>query len=151
MPHTNPEELEKMIHRTLRSLPDRQAPRGLEARVLAAIEAQHALPWWQQSFIHWPMAARGAFPLLTGILAATLIALVFRTGAEANPASVLAGPMAILTQIKAGIHGISNFGLMVFRSIPSIWIYGGIAFLAAMYAALIGLSATVYRTFINQR
>ena len=140
-----------MIHRTLLSLPDRRAPRTLESRVLAAIESRQSLPWWKQSFTHWPVAARSAFLLFTGMLAATLIALVFRSGAEAEAVSALAGPMAVITQIKAGLTGISNFGSLVLRSIPSIWIYGGIAFIAVMYAALIGLSATVYRTFITQR
>ena len=151
MPNSNPEDLEKMIHRTLRSLPDRRAPRTLESRVLAAIEAQHAQPWWQQSFTHWPLAARGAFLLLSGMVAAALIVMVFRSGPEANAVSALSGPMEIIRHIKATFAGISRFGSLVYRSIPPIWLYGSIAFLAAMYAALFGLSATAYRTFINQR
>ena len=153
MSHQNPEELEKIIHRALRSLPDRRAPRTLETRVLAAIEARHSRPWWQQSFAHWPVAARGSFLLLTGMLAAALIVLVVRTGtgAEADATSALAGPLAYLSHLKAGFDGITKFGALIFRNIPSLWIYGGLAFIAAMYAALIGLSATAYRTFFNHR
>jgi hypothetical protein len=151
MSSPNPEELEKLIHRTLRSLPDRPAPRSLESRVLAAIEARQSLPWWHQSFTHWPVAARGAFLVLSGALAAAFIILVIRSGAETNTATLLSGPLAFLGQLKAGATGILNFGNLIFRSIPSLWIYGGIAFIAFMYAALIGLGATAYRTFFNQR
>ena len=36
----NPQDLEKLIHCTLRSLPDRRAPATLEHRVLAAIDKE---------------------------------------------------------------------------------------------------------------
>jgi hypothetical protein len=151
MSSSNPEELEKLIHRTLRSLPDRAAPRSLESRVLAAIEARQAKPWWRQSFTHWPVAARGSFLVLSGALTAAFIILFVRAGAETNPATLLSGPLALLAQLKAAVTGILNFGSLIFRSIPSWWIYGGLAFVAFMYAALIGLGATAYRTFFNQR
>jgi|UniRef100_UPI004049E62F hypothetical protein len=151
MSSPNPEELEKLIHRTLRSLPDRPAPRSLESRVLAAIAARQSLPWWHQSFTHWPVAARGAFLVLSGALAATLIILVIRAGAETTTSTLFSGPMALLGQLKAGANGILNFGSLIFRSIPSWWIYGGLTFMAFMYATLIGLGATAYRTFFNNR
>lgn len=151
MSQPNPEELEKLIHRTLRSLPDRPAPRSLELRVLAAIEARQSQPWWRQSFTHWPMAARGTFLVITGALAAAFIVIVFRAGAESNPTTILAGPMAAWQQAKAVCHGIADLSSLVFRSIPPLWIYGGVAFIAVMYATLLGLGATAYRTFFSQR
>lgn len=45
MSNLSPQDLEKLIHQTLRALPDRKAPRSLEHRVLAAIAARQALPW----------------------------------------------------------------------------------------------------------
>ena len=76
-------DLENFIHQTLRSLPDRPAPRSLESRVLAAIEARAALPWWKQSFAQWPVAAR--FVWLYGIIAvvAGSYAMLFSLGATA--------------------------------------------------------------------
>ena len=40
MPSHDPEKLERLIHQTLRSLPNRRAPHTLEARVLAALADQ---------------------------------------------------------------------------------------------------------------
>ncbi len=62
----SPEDFEKFIHQALRSLPDRRAPRSLESRVFAAIEARASLPWWKHSFADWPLAARCVFLLFTG-------------------------------------------------------------------------------------
>ena len=151
MPRQNPDNLEQLIDRTLRELPLRRAPRTLETRVLAAIAARQALPWWKQSFAHWPLAARGAFLAFTGVLAAALIGLNLRSGATAEAGSILGGPLALLAQIKAIFGGIGDVGALVLRQIPSTWIYGTIAFLAVMYATLIGVGATACRLFLQQR
>ncbi|MBP9914109.1 MAG: hypothetical protein KBF26_11955 [Opitutaceae bacterium] len=151
MPHPTPENLEKLLHQTLRSLPDRRAPRSLETRVLAAIAAQQALPWWRQSFTHWPLAARGAFLVVTALLAAAIIALCFRTTGELPAASWLAGPAALWARVSAVCGGVSSFFAVVVRSIPALWLYGGLAFIATMYAALFGLGAAAYRSFFVQR
>jgi hypothetical protein len=151
MPKLTNEELEKLIHQTLRSVPDRRAPRSLENRVLAAIAAQQALPWWRQSFTAWPVAARGAFLLVTAILAAALLAGFFRASGEVQSASMLAGPLAMLAKLQAVVAGIGGFGAIVWRSIPSLWLYGGLAFVVTMYAAFFGLGAAAYRSFFAQR
>ena len=121
MPRQNPDNLEQLIDRTLRELPLRRAPRTLETRVLAAIAARQALPWWK------------------------------RSGATAEAGSILGGPLALLAQIKAIFGGIGDVGALVLRQIPSTWIYGTIAFLAVMYATLIGVGATACRLFLQQR
>ena len=151
MPKLTNEELEKLIHQTLRSVPDRRAPRSLENRVLAAIAAQQALPWWRQSFTAWPVAARGVFLAVTAILAAAVLAGFFRASGEVHSASMLAGPLAMLAKVQVAVAGIGGFGAIVWRSIPSLWLYGGLAFVVTMYAAFFGLGAAAYRSFFAQR
>jgi hypothetical protein len=151
MSRQTPEELEKFIHQTLRALPDRRAPRSLEARVLAAIAARQALPWWRQSFAHWPLAARGAFLVFTAVLAAALVAMCLRFAGGAQPAALLAEPLEQLARVRAVAGGIGDFFATVLRSIPSVWLYGAIAFVGVMYATLFGLGAAAYRAFFFQR
>ena len=151
MPSKNPEELEQFINRTLRTLPDRRAPRSLESRVLAAIAAQQHLPWWRQSFVHWPLAARAAFLVFTAVLAAAFVAMCLRFAGGAQPAALLAEPLEQLALIRAVAGGIGDFFGTVLRSIPSGWLYGAIAFVGVMYATLLGLGAAVYRAFFFQR
>ena len=150
----SPEDLEKFIHQTLRALPARRAPHSLESRVRAAIAARAALPWWRQSFARWPMAARVAFFIgSAGVAKVALMAAVW----------VLAGfdstlfTNAFSTQVSwfegaaAAVDGIGNFCSMLFRNIPPLWLYGGLAFVAVMYAALFGLGAAAYRALYSHR
>lgn len=151
MPSKNPQELEQFIDRTLRTLPDRRAPRSLESRVLAAIAAQQHLPWWRQSFVHWPLAARAAFLVFTAVLAAAFVAMCLRFVGGAQPAALLTEPLEQLSLIPAVAGGLGDFFATVLRSFPSGWLYGALAFVGVMYATLFGLSAAAYRVFFFQR
>jgi hypothetical protein len=150
----SPEDLEKIIHQTLRSLPDRRAPRSLESRVLAAIEARAALPWWKQSFLQWPVAARIGFLLLSGgLVKVALIAAVWAmAGFEPTQfTNAFSNQFAWIERISAFATGIRDFGALVFRNIPALWLYGTLALIAGIYAALFGLGATAYRTLYSNR
>jgi hypothetical protein len=57
-------DLEKLIARRLRALPELEAPPTLAPRILAAIRARAALPWWRQSLWYWPAMAKAAFVAL---------------------------------------------------------------------------------------
>jgi hypothetical protein len=48
-------ELESQVDRVLKGLPEVPAPRTLLPRVLAAVRARAALPWYRQSWQVWPM------------------------------------------------------------------------------------------------
>jgi hypothetical protein len=147
-PHDE-QKLEQLIHQTLRALPHRKAPRSLESRVLAGIAARQALPWWRQSFAHWPLAVRTAFFVLAGGLAAGLV-LVGATG-SADWLHAVRGFLAPVAQVRTVAAFVADLGATVFRSIPTLWFYGVVAFIASLYAALLGLGATAYRTLIVNR
>lgn len=150
----SPEELEKLIHQTLRALPDRRAPRTLEARVLAAIEARAALPWWQQSFRQWPAAARGLFLVVAGgVVKLSLMAAVWvMTGFDAaGYENAFSTQFAWLERAGRIVAGIGDFCQILWHSIPPLWLYGTLAGIAALYLALFGLGATAYRTLYANR
>lgn len=146
--------LERLINATVRDLPPRRAPSSLESRVQAELARRAALPWWHKSFAHWPLAARGAFVVVSAAIAKlVLMVLVWaRNGIDA-------------TQFKAAytpeLHGLevarrladsaSDFVHVVVASIPPVWLYGGIAAFAALYVALFGLGAAAYRTLYASR
>ena len=146
--------LERLIHRTLRELPSRHAPSSLEQRVRTEIARRAALPWWRQGFAHWPLAARAAFvPLSTGIAALVLLmATRLATGFD-NAAldESLAQPLAWLESARTVTGAIGHSFTIIWESIPPLWLYGGLAFCAVMYAALFGLGTAAYRTFQAQR
>lgn len=149
MKKMNPDELEQFIHRTLRSLPDRKAPGTLEARVLAAVERQALVPWWHKGWAYWPAAVRAAFLAgATGVAGAVLLA-AYTLFAGVDTAAVVAeatAPLAAFRRVVDVAGWLAGLGRSVFAGIPALWLYGGLAFVAAMYASVFGLGAVVYRT-----
>ncbi|MDB6094371.1 MAG: hypothetical protein JWM32_1933 [Verrucomicrobia bacterium] len=150
----SPEELEKMIHQALRSAAPHRAPRSLEGRVLAAIEARASLPWWKQSFAQWPVAARIAFVVASAGLAKLALMAVVWVMAGFDNAQFTSAFSTQFAWVDTGLAVISSVGdafSTLYRSIPPLWLYGGLAFFAMMYVALFGLGAAAYRTFQAQR
>lgn len=151
---SNPEDLEKFIHETLRTLPDRKAPSSLELRVRAAIEARAALPWWRQSFMQWPVAARGAFAVLSvGLLKLAMMLTVWIVSGYHNSpvVSEVANHFSWAEAVLGGVRAVSESMNLFLRNIPSLWIYGAIVCVAAAYATLFSLGATAYRALYSNR
>jgi len=151
--NNSPENLEKLIHETLRSLPDRRAPRSLESRVLAAIEARAARPWWKKSFMQWPVAARIAFVFLSaGLVKLALMTTVWAMGGfhASEFATAFANQFAWIDAIRGGLQATAASVAAIFRNIPPLWLYGGLACIAALYATLFSLGATAYRALYSR-
>ena len=148
------EKLERLIHRTLRELPPRRAPHSLESRVMAELERRAALPWWRQSFMHWPVAARVAFIVTSaGIVKVVLMAVVWAM-ADFDTAQFTAAFSPQFAWLQSGLDLVAtlfNAGGAIFHSIPPLWLYGTATVLAAMYAALFGIGAAAYRTLHSSR
>lgn len=145
----SPEQLEKLIHQTLRSVPDRRAPRSLEARVMAAIAERATQPWWRQSYASWPVAVRCGFLLITGGIMKLALMATFWVMTEINPAQysrVIETRLTWVQQVQSMLGGLGNVAETLFRSIPPLWLYGGLAVVVSLYVALFGLGAAAYRT-----
>jgi hypothetical protein len=143
-----PEQIEQLVHRELRSLPLRRAPRTLEARVLAAIEHRAAIAWYHKSWSFWPAAVRAAFlAVATGVSGAVLAAFYFMSiGVDTSALVASAGArLSVLTKLYHAAGWVAEFTLNVFGSIPPLWLYGGLALVAALYATFFGLGAAAYR------
>lgn len=154
MERMNPEQLEKMVHSALRSLPDRRAPAALEARVRAAIEAQAAIPWWHKAYAYWPAPVRVAFLVLCAGMAGLLVYAGMALQADVDSAQVNGMLAPVLNwggRIVAVARGLADFIALVGRNIPTLWLYGAVAFVAGLYAMLFGLGATAYRTLWAHR
>lgn len=141
------EKLERLIGNTLQGQPPRHAPGTLQSRVLAEIEHRAMTPWWRMSFARWPVAAQVLF-----LIASTAI-IKFAVDASnwlmngLDSTRVVTGVASVAMPVKVMAEIISS----VAHSIPSLWLYAGIGALAAMYAALFGISAAAYRTLYASR
>ncbi len=143
------EQLEQLVHRELRSLPLRKAPSTLESRVLAAIEHQAAVAWYHKSWTYWPGAVKAAFlGVATGVSGAAIAAFYLATqGADTSALTSAAGErFAGVAALFHVIRWIATYTSDTIASIPPLWLYGGLAFVAALYATFFGLGAAAYRT-----
>ncbi|OIR06332.1 hypothetical protein GALL_115220 [mine drainage metagenome] len=146
------QKLETLIHQTLRSLPERQAPRTLELRVLNSIAARRTLPWWRQSYTHWPMPARLGFAGASVALAAAI--LVYGSLGVAGLARMFGALCSCVLPLKAVLGAAGSFGHLattLFDRIPALYLYGGLGAIVLFYVALFGLGTTAYRAFIANR
>jgi hypothetical protein len=150
----SPDELEKRIHRTLRALPERQAPQSLENRVLAELSRRAALPWWRRSYLQWPLAMRAGFVVLSTAAGATLIWVMYgirSSGELAEIAAHVSQHFQWLAIAQAVGASLIQAGGDLARAIPPLWLYTGLGVLAACYATLAGVGAAAYRAFFPTR
>ncbi len=144
----SPEKLEQMIHRKLRELPLRPAPRTLEARVMAEIERRATVAWYHRSWTYWPASVRAAFLVVgTAVAGAAVTAFyLLSQGAAAEAVSHEVGSgLGWITRFVAAVGWTVHFVQQLVGDIPPLWLYGGVAFVAAMYATFIGLGTAAYR------
>jgi hypothetical protein len=141
-PSTPEEKLERLVASALREQPLRDAPPALATRVLAEIARREQRTWWQTSFAHWPRPAQLVFVIVSlGFAAAGLKAAVWLT-TPLNTAVRAMDLPAEVTWIQTLVAAIAT----AFASMPSLWVYLGIALLAGLYATLFSIGAAAYRT-----
>jgi hypothetical protein len=139
-PDNNPDDLERLIDRTLRALPPRQAPRTLESRVLAELERRAALPWWRKQFAYWPRTARLAFMLASFGAAVAVTWLLANTKAL----HLTTSPPAWIRSLSHATSSMSHVFSSVVGLIPPAWLYSALALCALLYGSLLGLGAVGY-------
>jgi hypothetical protein len=144
----DPDKLESAIHRVLRSVPDRKAPAGMEARILAELSRRAALPWWRKSYAYWPVAIRAAFFVGSAVAAALLVTGLITLGRSAGAHDLAGGvaqPFAWLGTARDVMSSMNTSIRGFIASIPPVWLYGVVGTIVFCYAALAAISAAAYR------
>lgn len=140
----NANERETALHAELTKLPNRRAPATLVPRVLAALEARGARPWWQQPWMAWPrwcQAASAAF--VAGILGMAWWAeplAVDRAQSSLSPLSQQWSAATGWFQSSSGFFGL----------LPGGWMTE-LAVIAGLYLVCVGLATACVRVAGGQR
>ncbi len=148
MNNLTPEELEKFIHRELRGLPGHRAPSTLEARVLAAIEHRASIAWYHKSWSYWPAAVRSLFLAGVTAVAGTAITAFYLFMHGSQPGLVwqeFSSRFEGLTRLYSVAVWTVKFTSQTFSGLSPLWLYGGLAIIAGLYATFFGLGAATYR------
>ncbi|MGH8150358.1 MAG: hypothetical protein ACRETB_10360 [Steroidobacteraceae bacterium] len=139
------DELEQLIGRALKEQPFERAPRALEARVLARIDGRAA----HSRFTAWPLAARAAFLLGTGVSAALLpLAWPWLAShlASVEAHALITDRLAGIRTSAGGLIAVARLLWRLCRAVPRDWLYESLLAATAVYALLFGLAAALYRT-----
>lgn len=142
------QKLEGLVRDAVRDLPPRKAPASLEERVNAEILRRASLPWWRRSYRNWPVSARIGF---VAVCAAIVRALFVASGwirdgfAGQNNAGFQPELESLRVCGRLFATALDVAGTLV-SSLPALWLYGGAAFVIALYLTLVGLGAAAYRT-----
>src|SRR3989442_455111 len=85
----NEKQLEQLIHRELRKLPELPAPETLVHRVMLAVHAKERQSWWHRPWLTWPGPVQA---LSFALFVATVTALGY-FGAGAWQAAGIGNPL----------------------------------------------------------
>jgi hypothetical protein len=144
----DPEKLEAVIHRALRSVPNRKAPAGLEGRVMAELSRRASRAWWRKSYAHWPSSVRVAFLASSAVAAALIVTGLFSLGQSAG-AHELTGDVAHrfswLVLARETFLAVASKLSLIVSAVPSLWLYGVLGTIGLCYAALGAIGAALYR------
>jgi len=148
MPPHDPENLERLLHRALRDLPDRSAPPTLEHRVLGEIGRRAAARPRRLAYAQWSPLAKFAF-FATAVAAAVAAAFVASGKLELLDAAArrFEWVAAASTLWQAGLET-ANAGLGL---IPEDWVHFLLAAGVVAYAALALFGSAACRVFLSRR
>ncbi|MGE3313358.1 MAG: hypothetical protein AB7O66_25615 [Limisphaerales bacterium] len=151
-PHPD-EDLEQLIDRQLRRLPDRPAPETLLPRVLQAIEARKAAPWWRKSFSHWPVGARLIFLTGSSALSALMIYVMWglSSGVTLSALTAEIRPWLAGLPLVRSVFETLGSALWVLARSAGTWVVWGAACVAAVsYLTTIGLGTVCWRLAMHR-
>lgn len=135
----DPSDLEREIHDLLSRGPAPLAPPTLRLRVMAAVRAHHARPWYQRSWFAWPLMGRLAS---VGAAAIVVAACVIAVPMVASLATAAAGDLArgVSGALRWAVPPTVREGFDWFVAARVVWrtVVGPATFYAAVFAVAVG-------------
>ena len=142
------------IDALLKGLPELRAPRTLLPRVMAALEARAASPWYRQSWQSWPASMR-VVCLLVLISAFGGICLAGwklpQADAYASTARVVGHWLATFGAVWGLFSTLLNTVAVMTRHLPGALLAGCLVSLGLAYGLCVGLGAAWMRLAWSRR
>ncbi len=140
----NPEDLERLTHRELQRLPSPRAPHTLLPRVMAAVEASRARPWYARAWFTWPVGWQVASVVMLGLLIAGAVLLGPRLQAAASSMIAALQVFAAGASDTAPIETTANGARILWRTLLA-----PLATYALVVVVLMFLACAVFGTALN--
>lgn len=149
----NDKDLENEIDRQLKALPELTAPDGLVERVMATLEAQEKLPWFQRSWQTWPGGMRWSFLLSLMVLFGGLCYAGWEVShfTSATIGKKFAAEFLSLGTIWNALNAVINAGLLAFQQLGTGFLAGLCVAIGLGYAMFLSLGALYVRIAFAER
>jgi hypothetical protein len=134
-------KLELEIDRELKALPQLEAPASLSRRVLDSILQRHALPWYQQSWQHWPMPLRWAAISFLSLLFGALCVASW----QLTRAAGISAALQEVGELFSGLNTLVNLVNVLLGAVVVVAKHLGTGFIIACFA-ITGLGYAVCLT-----
>jgi hypothetical protein len=153
MENRDERQLEELIHRELRKLPEVPAPVTLVHRVMLEVHARAHQAWWKRSWLAWPMPMQ-ACSLLVLLASAGLVS--YLTGAAWDGLSVNSIPsraaewLSTYAPIWQTAKTFLNACFVVLKQVGApllAFVAGG---LLLVYLACVGVGTVCFRVAFNR-
>jgi hypothetical protein len=144
-------ELEQLIHRRLRALPEVQAPEELIPEVLQQLTTPAPQPWPRRPWAEWPLAAK----LVSAVLCAALGVLAWRfTGILLDGAQETMAATTQVLQVFKPLWTLCSAILDVVRlvvvQVKPQFLLLLVSMLAMIYLCTLGLGTLFYRMAVRR-
>jgi hypothetical protein len=147
--------LEAKVSRELLQLPHLKAPATLLPRVMAAIQARQAQPWYRRPWHAWPRKIQcliGPLMTLFPLLAFYLSRIAWNELANSGVAQQVDQKLSLLSLAGNTLDTLLNACLVAGRALMGQpLLLAGIIVSAVMYLACIGIGTACFRVVFNQR
>lgn len=146
------EDLDRLIHRELRGLPDVAAPRQLGASVMTKLAAREQRVWWRQPWLNWPLPIRLVSMMSSLAFLAVAGWWALDAWASASVAvETVSRSSVLLATLRDWAGALGNSGEKALSELPRDYLFIGLGVLAGLYLACIGLGTVFFRILFQPR
>ncbi|MFA5189739.1 MAG: hypothetical protein WC740_03385 [Verrucomicrobiia bacterium] len=148
----NPEQdLEKWTDRELRPLPAPRAPETLAPRVMAAIAARAALPWYRQTWFEWSRGWQAASAVVAASLLAAWVFVPWQTLPGAESLADIGGQLnAFLTSAGDALDRATRIALPLWNALVRQFLIYATAVAAMLVSAVIALGGAARQIILKE-
>lgn len=142
------DELANWVDQELQALPPLQAPRTLAPRVLAAIAASPAVPWYRSAWTHWPRQVQAAALLfLLGVFGAICFGgdLLAQHASGGDLAHRVGKFWSVLHSVEYAGGLLADAAKAVLQHIGMGYVYAAAIVVLMAYALCIALGSACFR------
>jgi hypothetical protein len=148
------EQLEQLMQRELRRLPELRAPETLVHRVMLSVYAKERQPWWQRPWLTWPRPAQLSS---SALFAATVSALIY-FGAQAWQLAGIGNPLDKIWTWIVSLEPLWNWLLALLNAVAlvlqkggQLYLFIGLGVAVTMYLLCVATGTACYRLAFNRR